>query len=94
MMGAIKEHFPKVVKYTYPQGGLFTWCELPEGMDAKEVFKKSIKENVAFVPGGSFYPNGGKENTFRLNYSMMPEDKIQEGIQRLGKVLEKELAGK
>ncbi len=92
MMGAIKKHFPEEVRYTYPQGGLFTWCELPEGMDAKEVFKKSIEENVAFVPGGSFYPNGGKENTFRLNYSMMSEEKIQEGIRRLGKVLDKEIA--
>ena len=94
MMEAIKEYFPKVVKYTYPEGGLFTWCELPEGMDAKEVFKKSIEEKVAFVPGGSFYPNGGKDNTFRLNYSMMSEDKIQEGIQRLGKVLELEIQKK
>ncbi len=92
MMGAIKKHFPEEVRYTYPQGGLFTWCELPEGMDAKEVFKKSIEENVAFVPGGSFYPNGGNENTFRLNYSMMSEEKIQEGIRRLGQVLDKEIA--
>jgi 2-aminoadipate transaminase len=91
MMEGIREHFPKAVKYTYPQGGLFTWCELPEEMDAKEVFKKSIKENVAFVPGGSFYPNGGKENTFRLNYSMMSEEKIREGIKRLGKVLKQEI---
>lgn len=91
MMEAIKNHFPKTVKYTYPEGGLFTWCELPEGMDSKEIFKKSIEENVAFVPGGSFYPNGGKENTFRLNYSMMSEEKIQEGIERLGKVLYKEM---
>ncbi len=94
MMTAIRKHFPKEVKYTYPQGGIFTWCELPEGMDAKEVFKKSIEENVAFVPGGSFYPNGGRENTFRLNYSMMSEENIQVGIRRLGLILEKEMAGR
>ncbi|ABR46274.1 putative transcriptional regulator, GntR family [Alkaliphilus metalliredigens QYMF] len=95
MMDSIKKYFPKNVKYTYPEGGLFTWCELPQEMNAREIFLKSIKVNVAFVPGGSFFPNGGKENTFRLNYSMMSEEKIEEGIKRLGKVLQEEMtAGK
>jgi len=87
MLNTMKEHFPKGVKYTYPTGGLFTWVELPAHLNAREVFVKAIEVNVAFVPGGSFYPNGGNENTFRLNYSNMTEDKIKEGIVRLGRVL-------
>ena len=87
MLNTMKEHFPQGVKYTYPTGGLFTWVELPAHLNAREVFVKAIEVNVAFVPGGSFYPNGGNENTFRLNYSNMTEEKIQEGIVRLGKVL-------
>ncbi|NHN30339.1 hypothetical protein [Paenibacillus agricola] len=46
-----------------------------------------LEQNVAFVPGGSFYPNGGHENTIRLNYSNMDDARIQEGIHRLGNVL-------
>jgi len=42
---------------------------------------------VAFVPGDSFFPNRCVENTFRLNYSNMPEEKIAEGIRRLAKVM-------
>lgn len=87
MMAAIKEHFPSNVSYTYPEGGLFTWVVLPEHISARDVAPKALENNVAFVPGGSFFPNGGNENTFRLNYSNMPEDKIKEGIARLGKVL-------
>jgi len=48
---------------------------------------KSLEKNVAFVPGGSFFPNGGKENTFRINFSNMPENRIVEGLERLGEVL-------
>ncbi len=87
MIQTMEKEFPKNVKFTYPNGGLFTWVQLPEGVDAGEVMKKALEEKVAFVPGGSFYPNGGNENHFRLNYSNMPEDKIVEGITRLGKVL-------
>jgi 2-aminoadipate transaminase len=43
--------------------------------------------NVAFVPGDAFFANGGIENTLRLNYSNMPEDRIVEGIQRLAQVV-------
>ena len=88
-MEAMDTYFPKVegLSYVYPNGGLFTWVELPAHMNARELFKKAIEKEVAFVPGGSFYPNGGYENTMRLNYSNMPEDKIREGIRRLGEVL-------
>ena len=83
--------FPKDVHFVVPQGGLFTWVELPEGMYAKELLKKAIEKKVAFVPGGAFFPNGGHENTMRINYSNMPEERIIEGIERLGALLSEEL---
>ncbi len=87
MLAAMEKEFPEGVKFTYPLGGLFTWVELPCHMDARELLVKSLENNVAFVPGGSFFPNGGRENTLRLNYSNMPEERIVEGIRRLGKVI-------
>lgn len=87
MIQCIKEEFPKEIKYTLPDGGLFIWVELAPHIDSIDIFNKSIKNNVAFVPGHSFFPNGGCKNTFRLNYSNMPDERIVEGIKRLGKVL-------
>ena len=85
MMNAIEKYFPKCVKYTHPNGGLFTWVILPEGIDASKLQKeKALPHNVAFVPGAPFFPNGGNTNTFRMNYSNMPDDKIEEGIRLLG----------
>ena len=85
MLDAMKEHFPEGVTYTYPNGGLFTWVILPEGIDASVLQKeKALPHNVAFVPGEPFFPNGGHVNTFRMNYSNMPDDKIEEGIRLLG----------
>lgn len=83
----MQQHFPKEAKFTIPQGGLFSWIELPAYINARDVLVKSLEKNIAFVPGGSFFANGGNENTFRINFSNMPEDKIVYGLQVLGEVL-------
>ena len=79
--------FPEEVMFTRPHGGLFAWVELPVYIDARVLLEKCLKHNVAFVPGGSFFPNGGKENTFRINFSNMPENRIAEGLTRLADIL-------
>lgn len=87
MVKAIKDYFPSDCKYTYPQGGLFIWVELNSKLNSVDVLQKALENKVAFVPGNSFFPNGGKYNFMRLNYSYLPDDKIVEGIQRLGSVI-------
>ncbi len=91
MLKTMDEEFPEEVRYTRPEGGLFTWVILPEYINAKEMALECLEQKVAYVPGGSFFPNGGHENTFRLNYSCMPEDKIVEGIKRIAAVIKKNL---
>ena len=86
-MKCMEHYFPDTVKFTHPEGGLFTWIELPEGISARDVLVRSLEKKIAFVPGGSFYPNGNKENTLRINYSNMPEDKIEKGLKTLGEVV-------
>lgn len=87
MMQCIKDFFPSQIKHSSPEGGLFIWVELPAHINADELFVECLKNDVAFVPGGPFFPNGGVKNAFRLNYSNMPEDRIIEGMKRLGAVL-------
>ena len=87
MVQTIKAEFPPEVNYTYPEGGLFLWVELPSHIKAEKLLLTCLTHKVAFVPGDSFFPNGGVENTLRLNYSNMPEERIIEGIKRLAKVI-------
>jgi 2-aminoadipate transaminase len=84
MLAALDEFFPEEVTWTRPQGGLFLWVTLPNKMDSEELFNTALKNNVAFVPGTSFYPEGeeGKRH-MRLNFSYMECDRIHEGVRRL-----------
>lgn len=81
------DHFPAGTTHTVPEGGLFIWAALPEGISALEALNRSIERNVAFVPGTHFYPEGGHENTLRLNFSMSEIPQIQEGMKRLGELI-------
>ena len=91
MLAAMEEYFPEEVKWTHPEGGMFLWVTLPEGSDATVLLKQAVERNVVFVPGASFYPNGGGQNTMRLNYSHDEPERIREGIGRLARVLHKSL---
>lgn len=95
MLKTMQDEFPEGIEFTHPEGGLFTWVELPSHLNAREILPKCLEKNVAYVAGGGFFPNGGRENTFRLNYSNMPEDKIKLGIKSIGEVLKEavQLAG-
>ena len=81
------ERFPAGTTHTVPQGGLFVWAELPEGIDGLKVFNEAIEAGVAFVPGTHFYTDGGHLNTLRLNFSMSDVPTIQAGMERLAKVI-------
>jgi hypothetical protein len=76
MIDTMEATFPEGVTFTHPTGGLFTWVELPEYINTKEMAPQALAQKVAYVPGGSFFPNGGHENCIRLNYSNMPDEKI------------------
>lgn len=83
MIAALDRELPGVA-FTRPRGGLFLWVELPDSMSARALLPVAMECGVAFPPGGSFFPNGGHENTLRLAYSDSPVARIEEGIRRLG----------
>jgi 2-aminoadipate transaminase len=87
MVRALEREMPAGVRFTRPAGGLFLWVELPSGVDARRLLEVCLAHDVAFVPGESFFPNGGHANTLRLNYSNMPEERIEEGVRRLAAAL-------
>ncbi|HJS97479.1 MAG TPA: PLP-dependent aminotransferase family protein [Terriglobales bacterium] len=93
MLAALTEYFPPEVTWTHPQGGLFLWVTLPEGLDLEHLFQAGLRENVAFVPGDCFYPGGDEgRRHMRLNFSHSTPEQIREGVRRLGLAVAREMA--
>ncbi len=87
MQAEIKKTFPSSVRHTRPEGGMFLWLTLPDGISSMEVFAAAIKEEVAVLPGTPFYIDGGGNSTLRINFSNSPDPMICEGIARLARVI-------
>ena len=88
MVDAIKTYFPHDVRYTKPDGGMFLWVTLPEGLSSMALFEIAIRDKVAFVPGNPFYVRPQETNTLRLNYSCVDEATIGAGIRRLAAAID------
>ncbi len=91
MLEALEDYFPDGVAWTKPDGGMFLWVTLPEGMDAQKLFNIAIKNKVAFVIGAAFFPYRDHKNTLRLNFTYPSIEDIQEGVKRLAKAIKEEM---
>jgi DNA-binding transcriptional MocR family regulator len=88
MLAALAREMPEGVSWTKPEGGMFVWVTLPQGMDGADLLAQSLKtERVAFVPGRAFFADGSNGNTLRLSFSCANETAIDEGIKRLGRLI-------
>ncbi len=89
MLSTMRETFPSEVGFTEPEGGLFTWLTFPVGFDATTFMKETLlpQGKVAYVPGATFFPVDQEANHARVNFSGVEDDRIVEGIARLGKLL-------
>lgn len=94
MLAALEKYMPEGTSWTKPEGGMFIWITLPDGMDGAKLLAKSLETaKVAFVPGKAFFADGSGANTFRLSFSCANEQMIEDGIGRLGKLIADEIGG-
>ncbi len=91
MLAALHDYFPPEVSWTHPHGGLFLWVSMPPGVDSSRLLDSALRQDVAFVPGEPFFPNGDSGSHMRLNFSNAKPEQIREGIRRLSIAVAHEL---
>ncbi|MGI6851556.1 PLP-dependent aminotransferase family protein [Mesorhizobium sp. 1B3] len=95
LLQALERHMPEGTSWTKPEGGMFIWVTLPEGMDGGALLARAIEtEHVAFVPGQAFHADGSGANTIRLSFSLADETAAEEGMTRLGRLIRREASGR
>ena len=93
MLSEMDACFPDEVTYTRPEGGLFLWCTLPDGIDLNDFVKSALARKVAVVPGTAFNCDPDSySNSFRMNYSTPSDEQIVRGVRILGEILKEKLS--
>ena len=87
----LKEYFPAEVKVHYISGGYFLWVEMPEYIDADDIYESAYKMNVSISPGRMFSVSGAYRNYFRFNASLQWSPLIDEGAKLLGAIIDTEI---
>ena len=87
MVSLLEKYMPEGVKWTYPEGGLFLFLTLPEGIDTIEMYDEALSKGVAYVAGSFFFLDGSHRNTMRLNFSFVAEEKMEPGMKLLGEII-------
>jgi DNA-binding transcriptional MocR family regulator len=87
MLQAIKTHLRDGVRVNTPGGGFHLWCRLQGDIRARTLLREATKEHVAFVIGEPFHVDGGGHQQFRLSFAFPEEEKIEEGVRRIGNAL-------
>jgi len=92
MLDALKRHMPEGVTWNVPEGGMFIWVELPEGLDSMKILEEAVSRNVAYVPGAPFYAGNPRMNTLRLAFVTVPQERIEQGVSILGTLFREAIA--
>jgi DNA-binding transcriptional MocR family regulator len=87
LIDALQRHLPPGCRFETPNGGFFIWMELPEGCDSGSLLAQAEAANVAYIPGTTFFSDGGGQRFLRLAFSLLEPAEMEQGAQRLGMVL-------
>ena len=88
MLGALERELQGLgVSWNRPDGGMFLWLRLPEGMDAIGLLPQAVDQGVAFVPGAAFYAAQGDARTLRLSFVTATVEQIEQGVAALAQAI-------
>ncbi|URI09977.1 PLP-dependent aminotransferase family protein [Aquincola tertiaricarbonis] len=91
MKAALEQHLPAGCRWQLPDGGMFFWVELPEGLDTLALLPQAVEAGVAYVPGAAFYASAPRMNTLRLSFVTVSAERITQGVAALGRVFQQAL---
>ena len=89
LLSLLERHMPEGVRWTHPDGGLFLWVSLPEGIDTVAMYDSALAAGVAYVAGSFFYLDGSHRNTMRLNFSFLAKERMEAGVRLLAAEIRK-----
>ena len=93
MMNCFAKYMPGGTKWVHPDGGLFSWVELPGGIDTAALLPEANAAGIHYIAGSSFYVQGGNmgSNAMRVSFGNVTPEKIDIAVQQLASLVKNKL---
>lgn len=92
MSECLRRELPESCSFVEPEGGMFLWVTLPEGVSGVDIFYDTIAQGVAVCPGDPFFEHRRGTNTVRLNFSNASDENIEKGIRVFANAIRKRMS--
>ena len=91
LVEALQAEFGTTAEFELPDGGIFLWVKLPEGVDTMRLFQAASKEGVAINPGVEWSSNAEAGKTrMRLCFANPSEEQLRQGVAKLAEICHRE----
>lgn len=93
MMREMDASFPEGATHTTPEGGLFLWCTLPDGIELLPFVRAAMAKKVAVVPGTAFATDSEQytARSFRVTYATPTDEQLVTGVRILAETMKEML---
>ena len=87
LLAALEKHLAGEYRADPPRGGHHVWVTLDRPIDERALYSEAIRHGVAFTPGGAVTPERRSQTAFRLSFSMLEPEQLDEGVSRLARAI-------
>jgi DNA-binding transcriptional MocR family regulator len=65
-----------ILPWTEPRGGMFLWCELPEGLDSSVIARQLLAEDIVLAPGNVYSLSQSASRFLRFNVAQSGDPRL------------------
>ena len=77
-------HLSEHLDWQKPTGGMFVWATAKDSrLDTDRLLAQALKHGVCISPSSVFDPLGRDRRSIRINFTLNPADRLEEGARRL-----------
>ena len=87
LMAALERHLQGEYQADSPKGGHHVWVTLTRPLDERALYAEAARCGVAFTPGGAVTAERRSQTSFRLSFSLLDPEQLDEGVRRLARAI-------
>jgi DNA-binding transcriptional MocR family regulator len=69
-----------IVPWTLPRGGMFLWCALPEGLDAAQIARQLLAQDIVLAPGNVYSLSQTASRFLRFNVAQSSDPRLYRAL--------------